>query len=79
MAKAKKVKEEPEVIIEGEIIDLPLENSEVEITITDSAETDKPESDEIVFLRHILHIEHTGGWGRHLDDIINERINKLKG
>lgn len=37
-----------------------------------------PESDEILFLKRILYIQHTGGFGRHLDDIIYERIKELK-
>jgi hypothetical protein len=40
---------------------------------------EKPESDEVVFLRRILHIQHDGGFGRHLDEIINERIKELNG
>lgn len=39
---------------------------------------EQTESDEILFLRRILHIQHTGGFGRHLDDIIYERIKELK-
>lgn len=39
---------------------------------------EKPESDEILFLRHILKRNHDGGFGHHLDDEILERIKYLK-
>lgn len=39
---------------------------------------EQTESDEILLLRRILHIQHTGGFGRHLDEIIYERIKELK-
>lgn len=39
---------------------------------------EKPDSDEILFLKHLLHRQHIGGFGRHLDDEINERIKHLK-
>jgi hypothetical protein len=32
---------------------------------------------EAEFLTRILHIQHEGGFGRHLDEIIKERINSL--
>jgi len=33
---------------------------------------------EIQFLERLLHIQHSGGWGKHLDAVINERIKLLK-
>jgi hypothetical protein len=36
------------------------------------------ESDEVLFLRRILNIQYSGGFGRHLDDLLNERIKQLK-
>lgn len=39
----------------------------------------KPESNEVLFLRRLLHIQHSGGFGKHLDDIIYERIKELNG
>lgn len=36
------------------------------------------ESDEILFLRRILRIQDEGGFGRHLNDLINDRIKELK-
>ncbi|MCL5460372.1 hypothetical protein M3M33_17170, partial [Loigolactobacillus coryniformis] len=35
------------------------------------------EKDEVLFLKRILHIQHSGGFGRHLDDIIYDRIKEL--
>lgn len=32
---------------------------------------------EIEFLQRLLHIQHTGGWGKHLDEVINGRIKEL--
>lgn len=37
------------------------------------------ESDEIRFLRHLLQLQHNGGWGHHLDAPIHNRIAELKG
>lgn len=37
-----------------------------------------PESSEILFLRHLMNIQHSGGWGKHLDHVINERIKELQ-
>jgi len=39
----------------------------------------KADSDEILFLYNILAIQRNGGFGRHLDGIINDRIKFLKG
>lgn len=36
------------------------------------------ETDEILFLRKILDIQQSGCFGRHLDQLINERIKELK-
>ena len=54
-------------------------------SVTVTAEVDivyelqeEPETDEIRFLKGILDIQETGGWGRHLHDLINERIKQLK-
>lgn len=32
---------------------------------------------EVEFLKRLLAIQHTGGFGRHLDDVINKRIKLL--
>ena len=32
---------------------------------------------EVEFLQRLLHIQHTGGFGRHLDEVIGERIKYL--
>lgn len=39
---------------------------------------EKPDTDEILFLKRILQIQEEGGFGKHLHDIINERIKSLK-
>lgn len=39
---------------------------------------EEKESDEILFLRRVLKIQDDGGFGRHLNEIINERIKALK-
>jgi len=54
------------------------ENLEPEELNTETPDV-KPETEEILFLRKILHIQHEGGFGRHLDVIINERIKELNG
>lgn len=33
---------------------------------------------EIEFLQRVLHKQHDGGFGRHLDEMINERIKELR-
>jgi hypothetical protein len=38
---------------------------------------EKQESEEVLFLRKLLQIQDEGCWGKHLHEIINERINKL--
>lgn len=40
--------------------------------------SEEKESDEILFLRRVLHVQHSGGFGRHLDDLIYDRIKELK-
>lgn len=35
-------------------------------------------SDEETFLRKILDVQHTGGFGRHLDHLIYERLKEIK-
>lgn len=36
------------------------------------------ESDEIRFLRTVLRVQNEGGFGTHLNGLVNERIEKLK-
>ncbi len=38
---------------------------------------EKPDSDEVRFLKQILHIQEVGGFGKHLHGIINDRIKSL--
>lgn len=33
---------------------------------------------EVKILKKILHIQQHGGWGKHLDDIINERLKEIE-
>ena len=60
--------------------DVPQEAAPIYIPDTPMQEevVEKPESDEILFLRRILQIQNEGGFGRHLNGIINERIKSLK-
>lgn len=48
-------------------------------TVTEDVKVEyvMPDNDEVMFLRAILHKQHTGCFGRHLDDMINERIKTL--
>jgi hypothetical protein len=91
MSKSKKTEEvqEPEVVIPEVTETLPEEvlpeaTEEVQepVSIPDvPAQMDLVEvveSGEISFLRKILSIQHEGGWGSHLDDIIYARIASLK-
>lgn len=39
---------------------------------------EKNDSDEILFLNHLLYRQHSGGFGKHLDDEINERVKYLR-
>ena len=74
MAKAKKE--------ETFIPDIPAQMEEVEsievVKEVVAAIEEVVETDEVSFLKRILLIQHNGGWGRHLDGVINERIDALK-
>lgn len=77
MAKAAKPKEDtfiPDVPaqMEEELQSVQIVEDKVEVI-------EEVESSEILFLKKLLEIQHNGGWGRHLDGVINERINELKG
>jgi len=93
MAKAKKVvtevteleTEQPIHIpdIPAQMTDEQAETVKEETDFTQSVTEDvkveyiAPENDEVRFLKAILHKQHTGCFGRHLDDMINERIKTL--
>lgn len=71
------VAEEPEPTIEPVYIpEIPAQMDEV---VSPIVVEEKPESDEVLFLQNILQIQRNGGFGRHLDGIINDRIKTLKG
>jgi hypothetical protein len=36
------------------------------------------DTDEVAFLKRIYAIQNEGGFGRHLNDLLNERIKELK-
>lgn len=77
MAKAAKPKENiyiPDVPaqMEEELQSVQILEDKVEVV-------EEVQSDEISFLKRLLDIQHSGGWGKHLDGVINERINELKG
>jgi hypothetical protein len=70
-----------EVVIEPEnepvyIPEIPAQMEEEVIPVVNEV---KLVSDEIGFLQNILQIQRNGGFGRHLDGIINDRIKTLKG
>lgn len=86
MAKAKKITEEApletttvtEVVEPVYVPDVPaqmIEEPKEEKKVTPKKEVS--EKDEVLFLKRILHIQHSGGFGRHLDDIIYDRIKEL--
>ena len=92
MAKAKKVITEPQVAQMAqtpdslaEIVDIPKifvpdipAQEEVKKVVKEEEVivSNKPIT-EIEFLKYILHKQHTGGFGRHLDELINERIKSI--
>ena len=38
----------------------------------------KPDTDEVLFLKQILEIQEQGGFGKHLHDLIYDRIKSLQ-
>lgn len=70
--------------MEEESVELTVENKEepqeevvvVEEKIEEVVEG--KESEEVLFLKEILRKQHDGGFGKHLDYMINERIKFLK-
>lgn len=55
---------------------IPDEHITIEETVVKEAEI--KENDEILFLRSVLQKQHDGGFGRHLDEMIYNRIKELK-
>lgn len=92
MAKSKKTEEQPEmpkVDIEQPkftyVPDIPAQIIEDNISATVETKhissiivVEDKECDEVLFLRRILRIQEEGGFGRHLNDLINDRIKELK-
>lgn len=90
MAKIKKTEEQKEQVIESEqpkftyVPDIPAQmiddsvSATVEPSIISVSVVEEKECDEILFLRRILRIQEEGGFGRHLNDLINGRIKELK-
>lgn len=63
-----------------EVVEEPIYVPEVPAQIEEhTSNIEVTETDEILFLRSILDKQRSGGFGRHLDGMINERINFLKG
>lgn len=61
-----------------EVVETAISKPEVK-EVTDSIPVVTPTKEtELQFLERILHKQHGGGFGRHLDDMINERIKSLK-
>lgn len=79
MEKSVKFKE----VIEEPIPSVPQEIKEVEPVVEKEVQKtqDAPlskESDEIAFLRNLYRVQNDGGFGIHLNSIINDRIEYLK-
>ena len=85
MAKAKK---EVVEIHQEEVVETPVEDTTeiVEEKVVESLFGEKKDESipelpkgetEVDFLQRILNIQHIGGFGRHLDDIIYDRIKFL--
>lgn len=66
------VEENEEPILEKPVYIPDIPAQMIEQDISNKTET------EVDFLLRLLKIQHQGGWGRHLDDIINDRIKTLK-
>lgn len=61
-----------EVVTEEPVVEEKKEeDTSLSIHATDEKET------EVGFLQRLLSIQHEGGWGHHLDSIINDRIKSL--
>jgi len=68
-----------EAVSKGLVKEHPVYIPEIPAQIIDTSVTEKPTGEtEIKFLERLLHIQHSGGWGRHLDEIINDRIKSLQ-
>ena len=80
MAKAVKQKEPIQEGITNPISipDIPAQMEETEKMSEVSVENIDVSESEVEFLKRILNIQHTGGFGRHLDTIINERIKSIQ-
>lgn len=91
MAKAKKVIEKPQVAQMAQTPDSLAEIAEMpKVFVPDvpaqvieekpaivAVKVEDKKLTEIEFLKIILHRQHEGGFGRHLDELINDRIKLL--
>lgn len=82
MATAKKKTEEPlqEEAVSFPNVNIPTVTEEPkEQPIAEAVVSAEPkaDSDEVLFLKNILQIQHEGGFGRHLDNLIYDRIKLL--
>jgi len=64
--------------IPAQIIEKPVIVKAGEGKANDVFITEKPDTDEVIFLKQILHIQEVGGFGRHLHEFIKDRIKSLK-
>jgi hypothetical protein len=47
--------------------------------VKDIPPAQKKDTGEVAFLKRLLFLQHTGGFGHHLDKEINERIKTVEG
>ena len=70
--------EQPEIVEEEKEVELPVSVQDIPAQMQDTSVSKEPKGvTEIEFLQRILNIQHTGGFGRHLDEIIYERIKRM--
>lgn len=67
-----------EKLPEEVISETPIYVPDIPAQMIDISVPEQPKGEtEIQFLQRILNKQHDGGFGRHLDDMINERIKEL--
>lgn len=79
---AKKIKQKKEDFFEY-IPDMPCQmmgliNNLKNTNMNEQKKEIKEDSEEVKLLKKILYIQHNGGWGRHLDQIIYDRLKLLE-
>lgn len=67
-------KKAEETIVEETVNEIPVYVPDVPAQMIEEEPVKETEAE---FLKRLLAIQHTGGFGRHLDDVINERIKSI--